>query len=96
MRTKEGKTIANSTLDNFVNRCRTYAESIDCVIPTKTIPAIYDRLEELIEDGFELNEKNAILFIESAADKAEKPKLFKKPQYDSKGCLILTEESFKS
>ena len=96
MRTKEGKTIANSTLDNFVNRCRTYAESIDCVIPAKTIPAIYDRLEDLMEDGFELNEKNAILFIERAADRAEKPKLFKKPQYDSKGCLILTEESFKS
>ena len=92
----EKKTIAKSTLDDFVNKCRSYAESIDCVIPKKTIPAIYDRLEELIEDGFELNEKNAILFVEDAADKAEKPKFFKKPQYDKQGCLVLTEESFKN
>ena len=92
----EKKTIAKSTLDDFVNRCRSYAESIDCVIPKKIIPAIYDRLEELVEDGFELNEKNAILFVEDAADRAEKPKFFKKPQYDKQGCLVLTEESFKA
>ena len=90
------KTIAKSTLDDFVNRCRSYAESIDCVIPKKSIPAIYDRLEDLVEDGFELNEKNAILFVEDAADRAEKPKFFKKPQYDKQGCLVLTEESFKA
>ena len=92
----ENKTIAKQSLDDFVNRCRTYAESIDCVIPKKTIPAIYDRLEDLVEDGFELNEKNAILFVEDAADRAEKPKFFKKPQYDKQGCLVLTEESFKA
>ena len=49
-----------------------------------------------MEDGFELNEKNAILFVEDAADRAEKPKFFKKPQYDKQGCLVLTEESFKA
>ena len=92
----ENKTIAKHNLDDFVNRCRSYAESIDCIITKKTIPAIYDRLEELLEDGFELNEKNAILFVEDAADRAEKPKFFKKPQYDKQGNLVLTEESFKA
>ena len=80
--------------DEFVEFCKKYAKSIDCVMPGKAIPALYEKIEDLIEDGIELNEQNAIELMEETADRAEKPRLFSKPKYDKDGCLILSEEHF--
>ena len=79
-------------IDKFVEYCKNYAKSIDCVIPGKVTPALYEVVEEMIEEGMKLNEENAINLIEDAADRAEKPKLFSKPKYDKDGCLIIAEE----
>ncbi len=80
------------SIDKFVEYCKNYAKSIDCVIPGKVIPALYEVVEEMIDEGMKLNEENAINLIEDAADRAEKPKLFAKPKYDKDGCLIISEE----
>lgn len=82
------------SVEEFVEFCKKYTKSIDCIMQGKTIPALYEKVEDLIEDGVKLTETNAIRLIEEAADKAEKPKLFNKPKYDKDGCLILTEEHF--
>lgn len=82
------------SVEEFVDFCKKYTKSIDCVMQGKTIPALYEKAEDLIEEGVRLNETNAIKLIEDAADKAEKPKLFNKPKYDKEGCLILTEDHF--
>lgn len=82
------------SVEEFVEFCKRYTKSIDCVMQGKTIPALYEKVEDLIEDGVRLTETNAIKLIEEAADKAEKPKLFNKPKYDKDGCLILTEDHF--
>ena len=82
------------TAEEFVEFCKKYTKSIDCVMQGKTIPALYEKVEDLLEDGVKLNETNAIKLIEEAADRAEKPKLFNKPKYDKDGCLILTEDHF--
>ena len=79
-------------IDKFVEYCKNYAKSIDCVIPGKVTPALYEVVEEMVEEGMKLNEENAINLIEDAADRAEKPKLFSKPKYDKDGCLIIAEE----
>ena len=79
-------------IDKFVEYCKSYAKSIDCVIPGKVIPALYEVVEEMADEGMKLNEENAINLIEDAADRAEKPKLFSKPKYDKDGCLIISEE----
>lgn len=80
------------SIDKFVEYCKSYAKSIDCVIPGKVIPALYEVVEEMADEGMKLNEENAINLIEDAADRAEKPKLFGKPKYDKEGCLIISEE----
>ena len=80
--------------DDFVEFCKNYAKSIDCVLQGKTIPVIYECIEDMKEAGIELTEENAVNLIEDAADRAEKPKLFSKPKYDKEGCLILSEEHF--
>ena len=84
--------IFSALLDKFVEYCKSYAKSIDCVIPGKVIPALYEVVEEMADEGMKLNEENAINLIEDAADRAEKPKLFSKPKYDKDGCLIISEE----
>lgn len=82
------------SVDEFVEICKDYAKSIDCSLPSETIPAIYEKAEEMQENNVTLNRENAEALIEEAADRAEKPKFFKKPKYDKSGCLILLEEHF--
>ena len=82
------------TVDEFVEECKSYAKSIDCTIPGETIPALYEKVEEMKENNITLNKENAEALIEEVADRAEKPKFFKKPKYDKEGCLMLLEEHF--
>lgn len=82
------------SIEEFVEFCKAYTKSIDCIMQGKTIPALYEKVEDLLEEGVKLTEANAIKLIEDAADKAEKPRLFNKPKYDKDGCLILTEDHF--
>ena len=82
------------TKEEFVDYCKAYAKSIDCVLEGKVIPALYEKIEELQEEGIPLIESSAINLIEDAADKAEKPGLFKRAKYDKEGCLILSENNF--
>ena len=99
-----GKDVSNSnqgrvihigmTIDEFVEECKSYAKSIDCTIPGETIPALYEKVEEMKENNITLNKENAEALIEEVADRAEKPKFFKKPKYDKEGCLMLLEEHF--
>ena len=82
------------SVDEFVEECKKYAEDIDCVISSDAIPALYEKAEEMRESKMPLNKENAEALIEEVADRAEKPKMFKKPKYDKEGCLILSEEHF--
>lgn len=82
------------TIDEFVEECKSYAKSIDCSLPGETIPALYEKVEEMKDEKVVLNKENAEALIEEAANRAEKPKFFKKPKYDKEGCLILLEEHF--
>ena len=82
------------TVDDFVEECKSYAASIDCAMPGETVPVLYEKAEEMQENKIPLNKENAEALIEEAADRAEKPKFFKKPKYDKDGCLILMEEHF--
>ena len=82
------------SVDEFVEACKNYATSIDCVMPGEAIPALYEKVEEMQESKIPLNKENAEALIEEVADRAEKPKMFKKPKYDKDGCLILSEEHF--
>lgn len=86
--------VKDMNVDDFVEYCKDYAKSIDCALPGKTVPALYECIENMVEKGEALTEKKAMDLIESAADKAEKPKLFYKPRYDKDGNLILLEEHF--
>ncbi len=90
----EKNTTREMQIDEFVEYCKNYAKSIDCVMPGKTIPALYEAVEEMVEGGMKLTEENAVNLMEEAADRAEKPRLFSKPKYDKEGCLILSEEHF--
>ena len=85
---------SNLSVDEFVDECKKYAADIDCVIPSDAIPALYEKAEEMQENRMPLNKENAEALIEEVADRAEKPKMFKKPKYDKEGCLILSEEHF--
>lgn len=82
------------SVDEFVDECKSYAKSIDCALPGATIPALYEKVEEMKESNVPLTRENAEALIEEAADRAEKPKLFRKPKYDKDGCLVLLEEHF--
>ena len=82
------------TIDEFVDECKAYAKSIDCTIPGESIPALYEKVEDMKGNNITLNKENAEALIEEVADRAEKPKLFKKPKYDKEDCLILQEEHF--
>lgn len=82
------------TIDEFVEECKDYAKSIDCTLAGETIPVLYEKVEEMKDKNIILNKENAEALIEEAADRAEKPKFFKKPKYDKEGCLILLEEHF--
>ena len=85
---------AEMTVDEFVEACKKYVKSIDCVLHSDAIPVLYEKVEEMKENRILLNEENVEALIEEVADRAEKPKLFKKPKYDKDGCLILMEEHF--
>ena len=85
---------SDMSVDEFVEECKRYASDIDCVIPGEAIPALYEKAEEMQESKMPLNKENAEALIEEVADRAEKPKMFKKPKYDKEGCLILSEEHF--
>ena len=82
------------SIDDFVEECKKYAKSIDCSMDGETVAALYDKAEEMENSKIPLTKENAAAFIEEAADRAEKPKLFSKPKYDKDGCLILLEEHF--
>lgn len=91
---KKEKKRREMSIDDFVESCKEYARAIDCSMPGETIPALYERVEEMKEEHIPLTEENAIALIEEAADRAEKPKLFSKPKYDKEGCLLLLEQHF--
>lgn len=88
------------SIDDFATYAQEYAKSIDCVMPGKTVLALYERIELMQEDNIALNKASAEQLIEDAADKAEKPGLGKKlggmfhPKYDKDDRLILREENF--
>lgn len=87
-------------IDDFASYAQTYAKQIDCVLPGKTVLALYERIEMMQEDGIILNKASAEELIEDAADKAEKVGIGKKltgvfhPKYDKEGRLILREDCF--
>lgn len=83
------------SVDGFVEECKKYAKSIDCNLQSEAIPLIYERAEDLKSQRIELNAESAAALIEEAADRAEKPKMFKKPKYDKEGLLILSEQHFQ-
>lgn len=89
---KEILKVKDMSVDDFVEYCKSYAHSIDCSIPGKSIPALYERIEEMVEQGIALTEKRAIDLIEKAAENAETPKLFYKPKYEKDGSLVLMED----
>ena len=82
------------SIEEFVNECKSYAKSIDCALPGETVPSLYEKVEDMKENNVPLTRENAEALIEEAADRAEKPKFFKKPKYDKEGCLVLLEEHF--
>lgn len=87
-------------LESFIAYADEYAKRIDCVIPGRSMNALYERAEIMEEDGITLNRKNAEMLIEEAADKAEKPPILRRiaglfsQKYDKNGLLILKEEHF--
>lgn len=81
------------SLEEFAAYAQDYAKSIDCVIPERAIRSMYEKIEILQEDGVPLSRKNAEDMVEDAADKAEKPKLFRS-KYDKNDKLILHEDCF--
>ena len=83
------------SVDEFVEECKKYAKSIDCNLQSEAIPLIYERAEDLKSQGIELNVESAAALVEEAADRAEKPKMFKKPKYDKEGLLVLSEQHFQ-
>ncbi|MDO5564917.1 MAG: tetratricopeptide repeat protein [Eubacteriales bacterium] len=82
-------------IESFANVCRKYAQSIDCVIPGKSMPALYAKIEKMKKMGLSLSREEAINLIERAADLAEKPKFGFSKKYDKNDCLILKEEHLK-
>ena len=87
-------------IDDFASYAQIYAKQIDCVLPGKTVLALYEKIEMMQEDGIILNKSSAEELIEDAADKAEKVGIGKKltgvfhPKYDKEGRLILREDCF--
>lgn len=87
-------------IDDFASYAQVYAKQIDCVLPGKTVLALYEKIEMMQEDGIILNKSSAEELIENAADKAEKVGIGKKltgvfhPKYDKEGRLILREDCF--
>lgn len=87
-------------IDDFATYAQEYAKQIDCVLPGKTVLALYERIEMMQEDGIALTKASAEELIEEAADKAEKPGIGKKltgvfhPKYDKDDRLILRVDSF--
>lgn len=82
----------NMDIEAFVEECKAYAKGIDCVLPGESIPSLYERAEEMQEEKIPFTKENVMALIEEAADRAEKPKLFKKAKYDKDGCLIILPE----
>ncbi len=85
-------------LNEFILYAADYIKEIECVLEGKTMEAIEERADYMLEDGTPLNKKNARSLIDHAADMAEKAGIFKsifKPKYDKEGRLILREEHFK-
>ncbi|ETP71251.1 hypothetical protein UYO_2795 [Lachnospiraceae bacterium JC7] len=87
-------------IDDFATYAQEYAKQIDCVLPGKTVLALYERIELMQEDGVALNKASAEELIEEAADNAENVGISKKlsgvfhPKYDKEGRLILREDCF--
>ena len=85
---------AELSVDEFIEECKEYAKSIDCVMDGATITALYEKVEAMADDKIPLTAETAAALIEEAADRAEKPKLFSKPKYDKDDLLILNESHF--
>ncbi len=87
-------------IDGFAQYACQYASDIDCSITGKSMLALYERIEIMVEDGIQLTKENAEALIEEAADRAEKPSLGKaikgifSSKYNKDGLLILKEEHF--
>ena len=88
------------SVDDFATYAQEYARSIDCAMPGKTVLALYERIEQMEEEGIALTKQTAEDLIEEAADSAESPGISKKltgmfhPKYDKDDKLILREENF--
>ncbi|MDR1766346.1 MAG: hypothetical protein LBR77_09800 [Lachnospiraceae bacterium] len=78
---------------DFLRQAREYATSIDCEITKKGLRSLEERVEVMEEDGIPLTVQNAVDLIESAADKAEKKRLFVR-QYNKAGLLLLRDGHF--
>ena len=87
-------------IDDFAQYCVSFATKIDCVIPGKSMLALYEKIELMEEDGIALTRDAAEDLINDAADRAEKPPILKRAagifhsKYDKNGMLILKEEDF--
>lgn len=87
-------------IDDFATYAQQYAKQIDCILPGKTVLALYERIELMEEDEIPLTKATAEELIEEAADRAEKPSISKRltgmfnSKYDKDGHLILREEHF--
>lgn len=90
---EESSSDAEMSLEDFAEYAKSYAKSIDCSIPEKAETALYEKLELMQEDGVRFVKEAAEDLIEEAADRAEKPKLFR-PKYDKDDKLILHEDCF--
>ena len=65
------------SIEEFIEECKYYAKSIDCALSGEAIPALYEKAEEMQEEKILLTRDSAAALIEEAADRAEKPKMFK-------------------
>jgi len=82
--------------EDFAQYCLKYAQEKGCSISGKTLLALYEKIEIMVEDGIALNRIAAEDCVEEAADHAEHPGmkgLFRK-KYDKDDMLILREEDF--
>ncbi|NWO20510.1 hypothetical protein HW273_01070 [Oribacterium sp. oral taxon 102] len=93
MEQEETSAEAEMSLEEFADYAKSYAKSIDCSIPERAETALYEKLELMQEDGVCFVKRAAEDLIEEAADRAEKPKLFR-PKYDKDDKLILHEDCF--
>lgn len=83
--------------EQFAGWIRRYAESIDCAIDDGAMEAIYDVIDEILDDGDRLTRAVAEEVVEDAADEAERHSIRNVfgSRYDKDGKLILKARHFR-